>query len=64
MIWVDIKEERRDGSRAGDVQDLDALGEGEGRERLAWLSQLRHPYRPNPVSGRVAGSPRPDDSYT
>ena len=49
MIWVDIKEEK-DGCASIWVV---LVGE---RERLAWLSQLRHPYRLNPESG---GSPQP-----
>ena len=43
IVWVDIQEGRRYGLQTGDVQvsDVDVLEEG--RERLAWLSQLRHP---------------------
>ena len=51
MIWVDIKE-GKDGCASIWVV---LVGE---RERLAWLSQLRHPYRLNPESG---GSSQPSN---
>jgi len=60
MIWVDIKEERHGRGREI-VRDLQVVVLVKEREGLAWLSQLRHPYRPNPESGRVTGSPQPDD---
>ena len=44
----------------GDVQNLCAwvVLVKEGGRRLAWLSQLRHPYRQNPKSERITGSPQ------
>ena len=43
------------------VQDLCAVVLVKGRERLAWLSQLRHPYPAKSGGGRITGSPQPDD---
>jgi hypothetical protein len=63
MVWVDIQEERRDGLQREDVQESDGVVLVKGRERLAWLSQLRHPYRLNPECRRITGSPQPDANY-
>jgi hypothetical protein len=55
MIWADIPKEKREGVVGKIRKTCMGFELVEERERLAWLSQLRHPYRLNPEGGRVLG---------